>query len=67
METGAIPDTKTCLHCGAAILWLWSPRVRTFGDWVMFERVSEDGMTIRSHRCKAPAGEFSYKGGESAP
>ena len=67
-ETGPIPDTKTCYECGAPILWLWSPRVeRGLGGWVMFTRASADGMTIRSHRCRAPTGDFAYQGGETAP
>jgi hypothetical protein len=67
-ETGPIPDTKTCRDCGAAILWLWSPRVHSGrGGWVRFTKASEDGMTIRSHRCQPPRGEFSYQGGESPP
>jgi hypothetical protein len=67
-ETGPIPDTKTCHDCDAAIIWLWSPRVNARrGGWVMFTRESADGMTIRSHRCQAPAGEYCYQDGETAP
>lgn len=67
-ETGPIPDTKDCHRCRVKVIWLWSPRVHGgLGGWVMFERVSEDGMTISSHRCQPPRGEFSYQGGESAP
>lgn len=67
-ETGATPDTTTCYECGTQILWLWSTRVhRGLGGWVMFTRESADGMTIRSHRCRRPIGEFDYQGGETAP
>jgi len=67
-ETGPIPHTKDCYRCKVPIIWLWSPRVcQGLGGWVMLERVSEDGMTIRSHRCAPPEGPFSYQGGESAP
>jgi hypothetical protein len=67
-ETGTPPDTTTCYDCGARVLWLWSPRVNGgLGGWVMFTRESVDGMTIRSHRCRPPAGEFDYQGGETAP
>lgn len=66
-ETGPIPDARTCYDCGTAVAWLWSPRVNErMGGWVMYERVSADGMTIRSHRCAAPRGEFSYQGSETA-
>jgi hypothetical protein len=68
METGPIPDTKDCRECHVAILWLWSPRVhKGFGGWVRFTVESEDGMTLRSHRCHPPRGEFSYQAGESVP
>jgi hypothetical protein len=66
-ETGPIPTAATCYDCRAPVIWLWSPRVEKTGGWVKFERASEDGMTIRSHRCCEPRGEFSYTGGESAP
>ena len=67
-ETGPTPDTTTCYECGAAIIWLWSPRVNEGrGGWVKFTRESDDGMTIRSHRCVAPRGAYSYKAGEVAP
>ena len=67
-ETGPIPDTATCFDCGTPVVWLWSPRVNGgAGGWVMFTRESADGLTVRSHRCRAPRGEFSYQGGEVAP
>jgi hypothetical protein len=67
-ETGPIPETKDCHDCKTPVIWLWSPRVnKGLGGWVMFHRVTPDGMTIRSHRCRAPEGEFSYQGGESVP
>jgi hypothetical protein len=67
-ETGPTPDTKTCHDCGCAVVWLWSPRVHTGrGGWVKFLRVAADGMTIRSHRCREPRGEFDYQGSETAP
>lgn len=67
-ETGPTPTTRTCNDCDTPVIWLWSPRIHNgLGGWVRFERVSEDGMTIRSHRCRPPRGEFSYQGGESAP
>lgn len=67
-ETGPIPDATRCYDCSASVIWLWSPRVnRALGGWVMFQRESEDGMTIRSHRCRPPRGEFSYRGSETAP
>ena len=67
-ETGATPDAKDCYRCKTAIIWLWSPRIHDgLGGWVLFERVSEDGMTIRSHRCEPPKGPFDYQGSESAP
>jgi len=67
-ETGPTPDTRDCRECKTAIIWLWSPRVHGGrGGWVKFERASGDGMTIRSHRCQPPRGEFAYQGGESAP
>lgn len=67
-ETGPTPDTTSCHNCGAGIVWLWSPRVyHGLGGWVMFHQVTEDGMTIRSHRCREPRGEFDYQGSEGAP
>jgi hypothetical protein len=67
-ETGPTPDTHTCADCAAPILWLWSPRVhRGLGGWVMFTQETDDGMTIRSHRCREPQGDLSYLGGERAP
>ena len=67
-ETGPTPDTKTCRHCGVSIIWLWSPRVNGgLGGWVKFTVESADGMTIRSHRCRPPDGDFDYQGGEVAP
>jgi hypothetical protein len=67
-ETGPTPTTQDCRACHVPILWLWSPRVNGGqGGFVMFTRESEDGLTIRSHRCREPRGEFSYQGGESAP
>jgi hypothetical protein len=67
-ETGPIPDTGDCHRCRTAIIWLWSPRVhRGLGGWVKFERVTADGMTIRSHRCAPPRGEFDYQGSEEIP
>lgn len=65
-ETGPVPDTKTCADCAEPIAWLWSPRIHDGrGGWVMYERVSDDGFTIRSHRCAPPSGEFSYLGSET--
>lgn len=67
-ETGPTPDTKDCHECGLSIIWLWSPRVnRGLGGWVKFHRLTADGMTIRSHRCREPRGEFDYQGSEMAP
>ena len=67
-ETGPTPDTRDCHDCHEPVLWLWSPRVnRGLGGWVMFQRASDDGMTIRSHRCRDPRGPFDYQGSESAP
>ena len=67
-ETGPIPGTEDCDRCHEPVIWLWSPRVHHgLGGWVMFQRASEEGMTIRSHRCRVPAGEFDYTAGESAP
>jgi hypothetical protein len=67
-ETGPIPNTTTCYRCGEPILWLWSPRVEHgLGGWVRFTKASEDGMTIRSHRCQPPRGDLDYQGGESPP
>jgi hypothetical protein len=67
-ETGPVPDTQDCSRCHTAVVWLWSPRVnKGLGGWVMFHATTPDGMTIRSHRCQPPAGEFSYQGSESAP
>lgn len=64
-ETGPIPDTNTCTDCVAEVAWLWSPRVNDrLGGWVKYERVTADGFTIRSHRCRPPVGEFSYRGSE---
>ena len=60
-ETGPIPDTATCHVCAASVAWLWSPRLN---GWAMYERVSADGFTVRSHRCQPPRGEFSYRGSE---
>lgn len=65
-ETGPIPDTRDCWHCRTPIAWLWSPRVNDgLGGWVMYERVSDDGFTIRSHRCRPPSGDFYYRGSET--
>jgi hypothetical protein len=67
-ETGPVPDTKTCYDCETPILWLWSPRVnKGLGGWVRFTRESDDGMTVRSHRCQPPRGGFGYTEGESPP
>jgi hypothetical protein len=67
-ETGPTPDTRDCHECGFAILWLWSPRVHGgLGGWVKFHRLTADGMTIRSHRCREPRGEFDYQGSEEQP
>jgi len=67
-ETGPIPDAKACFDCSTAVIWLWSPRVHhDLGGWVKFERASADGMTIRSHRCRAPRGEFDYQASEEMP
>jgi hypothetical protein len=67
-QTGPTPDTRDCQHCGTAVTWLWSPRVhRGLGGWVMFERASVDGFTIRSHRCREPKGDFDYMASETAP
>jgi hypothetical protein len=64
-ETGPTPDTRFCHRCHIAIIWLWSPRIHGgLGGWVKFERVTTDGMTIRSHRCEPPRGEFDYQGSE---
>lgn len=67
-QTGPTPDSTTCHECREAISWLWSPRVHDgLGGWVKFERVSADGFTIRSHRCRPPRGELDYQGGETQP
>lgn len=67
-ETGPIPETATCYMCKTPVVWLWSPRVHAaLGGWVMFTREAGDGMTIRSHRCQPPTGEFAYQAGETAP
>jgi hypothetical protein len=67
-ETGPTPDTKSCFDCGSAVIWLWSPRVhRGLGGWVKFQTVTADGMTIRSHRCREPRGEFDYQASEEQP
>lgn len=67
-ETGPIPDATSCFDCGEPVIWLWSPRVhRGMGGWVKFQRVSTDGMTIRSHCCREPRGEFDYRASEERP
>lgn len=67
-ETGPLPETTGCYRCATPIVWLWSPRVhRGLGGWVMFQRASPDGYTIRSHRCQPPRGEFDYQGSEEQP
>jgi hypothetical protein len=67
-ETGPIPDAASCFDCGQPVVWLWSPRVHGgLGGWVKFHRLTGDGMSIRSHRCRAPRGEFDYQGSEEAP
>lgn len=68
VETGPTPDTRDCHDCETPVVWLWSPRVNArLGGWVKFQRESEDGMTIRSHRCRPPRGEFAYRASEEAP
>jgi hypothetical protein len=64
-----MPDTLFARVAPYRLRWLHQARAWNGGrgGFVMFTRESEDGMTIRSHRCREPRGEFSYQGGESAP